>query len=197
MAFGVDVERALLLDERLEEGAELGGREARRGGLGGVLARDLHDHHLDGLAALAEQAGVHRARGAFGVDRVRAQGAVAFQAVGRDVAAPARERRAHAVEHRELLGLDVRDLGARATDLALDRGVGDEPVEAGHDLCEDGAVLGRHPLGVGRRRHRALGRGQQPGAGAERQAHGQAATGATAEERAGEAARRITGPRPP
>ena len=57
-------------------------------------------------------------RGLHGVDRVRAQRAGAFQAVGRDVAAPARERRAHAVEHRELLGLDVGDLGARAAPIS-------------------------------------------------------------------------------
>lgn len=110
-AFSGDVEATLLFNQSLEEAAPLGGRETGAGHTGRAceLAGDLDDHHLDRLAALAEEAAVHRAWIGIGIDRRHPEIRIALERT--DVEARPGNGSGHFLEDAQLVGLHIRQRG--------------------------------------------------------------------------------------
>ena len=147
-AFGGDVEAALLLDQGLKEAAPLGGGEPRAGHTGCAceFASDLDDHHLDGLAALAEKAAVHRARISVRVDRRHPEIRIAFE--GADIEAGAGDGRRHLFEDAQLVGLDVSQRGFGPILVLLDAQILGKRRHPRDGAANRGIVLRRHALGM-------------------------------------------------
>ena len=147
-AFGGHVEAAFLFDQGLEEAAPLGGRKPRAGHAGGTreFPRDLDDHHLDRLTALAEKAAVHRTWIGVRVDRRHPEIRIALERA--DVKAGSGDGGGHLLEDAQLVGLHVRERGLGAILVLLDAQILGQRRHPGNGATDRGIVLRRHALGM-------------------------------------------------
>ena len=126
----------------------MGGRETGAGHTGRAceFARDLDDHHLDGLAALAKETAVHGTEIGIGIDRRHPEIRIALERA--DIEAGAGDRGGHLLEDAQLVGLNVGQGRLCPILVLLDTQIFGKRRHPRDGTTDRGIVLRRHALGM-------------------------------------------------